>query len=409
MKIGIISREYPPLTHVGGIATFSAAAADMLAKHGHEVHVVCNGSEDRIESARGITVHRVKMQPYHFPTGKLFYPYRAWYRKRLPHYLDALTWARSAGQYLSTKLNPQDFDVWEYPETGGEGAYFPTLTGTRRPRLVCRIHTGWMDAYVENRIERIMLIRLQRKACQRADRLVSPSHFMAGNYVRGTLKIDQSVSVSRNPISLWDQPIAWESKDMRHILYVGRVEFRKGLHVLLQALDELGHEADGVTLRVVGQMYPPTRELDRQCLDNFQAHRAKKVGTDGYILEYPGPCAHGEMPRHYDWAGIQVLPSLMENYPYAALEGLSRGCHLIGSDVGGIPEIIDRAGRGMLFAPENSTLLAEKIRECRRREREISEGMRGIAKDIRSEFDPEACYLRLMETYGADLSQRDQG
>ena len=41
MKIGILSREYPPLTHVGGIATYSAAPAALMAREGHEVHVVC--------------------------------------------------------------------------------------------------------------------------------------------------------------------------------------------------------------------------------------------------------------------------------------------------------------------------------------------------------------------------------
>jgi glycosyltransferase involved in cell wall biosynthesis len=99
----------------------------------------------------------------------------------------------------------------------------------------------------------------------------------------------------------------------------------------------------------------------------------------------------------------------MDNYPYVALEGLSRGCFVIGSEVGGIPEIIDRPERGLLFASENSTQLAEKIRECRRREQEISEGRRKMAEEIRSEFALESCYRRLMEVYGADLSQRTQG
>lgn len=413
MKIGILSREYPPLTHVGGIATYSAAAAALLAAHGHEVHVVCSGVADGIESAGGITVHRLKMREHHFPVGRLFYPYRARYRKYLPHYLEALTWARTAAHYLATRLDPGGFDAWEYPETGGEGAFFPD-SGARGPRLICRIHTGWMDAYAENRWERMLLLRLQRKACLRSDHLVSPSAYMAGSYVRDTLGINRFVTVSKNPIRLWEKPLPKEAKDLSRLLYVGRVEHRKGLQVLLKALDELGEEARGLTLRVVGQMYPPTRELDRSCQAFFAARLAEYgkpegTGSGGYRIEYIGPCDHADMPRHFDWAGIQVLPSLMENYPYAALEGLSRGCFLIGSEVGGIPEIIDRPGRGMLFTLENSTQLAGKIRECRRRDREISGGLRDMAEEIRSEFDPETCYLRLMETYGADLPQRVTG
>ena len=126
MKIGILSREYPPLTHVGGIATYSAAAAELLARSGHEVHVVCNGPEPGIAMQRGVTVHRVAMLNHHFPAGRLVYPYRAWYRKTLPHYLDALTWARTAADYLGRGLDAGGFDAWEFPETSGEGAFFPT-------------------------------------------------------------------------------------------------------------------------------------------------------------------------------------------------------------------------------------------------------------------------------------------
>ncbi|HKP96788.1 MAG TPA: glycosyltransferase family 4 protein [Fibrobacteria bacterium] len=414
MKIGILSREYPPLTHVGGIATYSAAAAELLARGGHEVHVVCNGPEAAVSRQQGVTVHRVPMLNHHFPAGRLFYPYRAWYRRTLPHYLDALTWARTAAGYLRAHLDPGSFDAWEFPETSGEGAFFPASgggTGGGKPRLVCRVHTGWMDAYADNFLERKLLLALQREACLRSDLLVSPSEYMAGGYVRKTLRLGREVKVNRNPLMLWNEAIDWSAKRGTHLLYVGRVEHRKGLQVLLKALDDLGPEARGITLRVVGHMYPPTRELDAKCIDFFESHRTERAGAEarGYDLEYAGPCDHARMYRHYDWAGVLVLPSLMENYPYAALEGLSRGCYLLGSDVGGIPEIIDRPGRGMLFPAENSAILGRKIRECKRRDREIPESMPEVAAGIRAEFAPDVCALRLLETYGPNLAERDRG
>jgi glycogen(starch) synthase len=420
MKIGILSREYPPLTHVGGIATYSAAAAELLAREGHEVHVVCNGPGPEVVASRGVTVHRVAMLNHHFRPGRLFYPYRAWYRRNLPHYLDALTWARTAADYLTRTLDPASFDAWEFPETSGEGAFFPRGKGADRPRLVCRVHTGWMDAYADNLLERRLLLGLQRRACLRSDLIVSPSEYMAGDYVRKTLRLGREVRVNRNPLMLWDAPIEWEAKRPGHLLYVGRVEHRKGLQVLLQALDEMGPDSEGITLRVVGHMYPPTRELDLRCIDFFQSHRDGKSlpGSKGYRLEYAGPCDHSLMHRHYDWAGALVLPSLMENYPYAALEGLSRGCFLLGSDVGGIPEIIDRPTRGLLFPAENSAILGQKIREWMRRNQSVPRdavaqgdqgipmNMKDVAAGIRAEFAPDACAARLLETYGPSLPQR---
>ena len=366
VKIGILSREYPPLTHVGGIATYSAAAAGLLARAGHEVHVVCNGPYAEVTSRMGVTVHRVPMLGHHFPAGKLWYPYRAWYRRALPHYLDALTWARTAARYISESLDASGFDAWEYPETMGEGAHFPRPeTGRKSPRVVCRVHSSWLDGYADNYLERRKIMALQRSACRRADLVVSPSAYMAGGYVRDTLGLGREAVVNRNPLSLWDDPVDWDSKAPGNLLFVGRVEHRKGLQVLLQALDSLGAEAEGLTLRVVGHMYPPTRETDAECIRSLQAHRDQPMGPGGrhYALEYAGPCDHSRILAHYDWAGALVIPSLMENYPYVALEGLSRGCFLLGSDVGGIPEIIDRPERGSLFPSENSAILAVKIRD----------------------------------------------
>lgn len=424
MKLGIVSREYPPLTHVGGIATYSAAAARLLAERGHEVHVICNGPETAVAVEDGVTVHRVRMLAHHFRPGRLGYPWRAAYRRCLPQYLDALTWARTAAAHLDG-LPWRSFDAWEWPETMGEGALLPPMTGSSGPRGICRIHTGWMEEYAGNALERRLLLAFQRRACLNAARVVSPTRYMADAYARGVLGYPDEVSVNRNPIRLWPEPVDWSAKSMDHILYVGRVEWRKGLQVLLAALDAMGSAADGLKVRVVGHMHPPSRTRDRECQELFRARLAERSpssgggpasGGAGYSLEYAGACAHDGMRKHYDWAGILVLPSLMENYPYAALEGLSRGCLLVGSRVGGIPEIIDRPGRGQLFPAGDSAILARIMGECRQRgflpgaERpgsggSLPEALAENAEAMRAEFGPEACYRRLLEGYGFETGK----
>lgn len=408
MKIGILSREYPPLTHVGGIATYSATAARLLSGRGHEVHVVCNGPETRIEKSEGVTVHRVAMCNHHFPPGRWWYPWRAAYRRHLPHYLDALTWARTAAAYLERGLDFASFDAWEWPETMGEGALTPVAGKGAGPVRVCRVHTGWMDEYADNPLERHLLLRLQRKACERADRVVSPTRHMAERYAGPVLGYRGKVEVNRNPLILWEEPVDWSAKSMRHVLYAGRVEWRKGLQVLLRALDALGSAAEGLEVRVVGHRHPPTRERDRECLELFEDHlarHARGAGGPGYTLEYAGPSDHDGMRKHYDWAGILVLPSLMENYPYAALEGLSRGCLLLGSEVGGLPEIIDRPGRGSLFPAGDHASLARKMGQlCQRAS--LPDDLKRNAEDLRTEFGPDACYGRLLRTYAPEPGER---
>lgn len=422
MKFGFVSREYPPLTHIGGIATYSAAAARLLAEHGHEVHVVCNGPKTEVlppehRGAGAITVHRVGMLTHHFPEGRLFYPWRAAYRRHLPHYLDALTWARTAARYVEAALDFRSFDAWEWPETMGEGALLPEA-GPDGPATVCRIHTGWLDEYADNAAERRLLLSLQRRACRKAARVVSPSAHMAGGYARNILRAGKPVAVNRNPIRLWEEPVDWSVKRMDHVLYVGRVEWRKGLQVLLQALEGMGSAADGLRVRVVGARHPPDRESDRDCQAVFDAclaarGPAPKAGVTGWTLEYAGPVPHDGMRKHYDWAGMLVIPSLMENHPYSALEGLSRGCYLLGSRVGGLPEIIDRPSRGRLFPAGDSAFLGRIMGECRQREflgrgdGSYPKVLEGNVEEMRAELGPEACYRRLLEAYGPDFGERD--
>ncbi len=413
MKIGILSREYPPLTHIGGLGTFSATAAGLLAGHGHEIHVICNGPEFIIEKSTNLNIHRIPMLPHHFPKGKWLYLFRKLYRKYLPHYLDAITWARTAAKYIDNLNTQEEFEIWEMPETAGEGALLNShkivLTAPRKGfRIICRIHSSWMNNYTENFFEKFLMLRLQKKSCLLADRLISPTFFMGKNYVPNILKVSKSVQVSRNPIQHWPSPIDWAEKKMTHILFVGRIEHRKGLQTLLKALDEITSNGNFLTLRIVGSLHRTPNQLDSDCQKMFYTYFDRTHKGSHHSLEYAGPCSHSEMAQHYDWAGILVIPSLMENYPYVALEGLSRGCFLIGSNIGGIPEIIDSPERGMLFDVENSTHLAEKIRECMQNAEQISAKMPRVAKEIESEFDLETCYLRLINDYSESSIQRQK-
>jgi len=60
-------------------------------------------------------------------------------------------------------------------------------------------------------------------------------------------------------------------------------------------------------------------------------------------------------------AGIYVQSSLNEGLGLALQEALSLGCPAIGSNVGGIPELIDHEINGLLVPPGNEKALAEAL------------------------------------------------
>ncbi len=395
MKIAFISREYPPETHVGGIATYTEIAAQLLSRMGHEVHVLCNGKDFSRKSQQGVEVHRIPMGAHPLPRGAFMFRYRAWYRKFLPVYLETRTWAVTVNDYVSSRFDLASFDAIEYPETNAEGL----LVAQRYPRVrkICRIHSSWLDEYASNPLEARLLLRWQKRGCAAADCVVSPSRYMINHYAATRLGFSGPVLHSPNPQRFWQEPIDWNSKSVRHLLFVGRVEHRKGFHVLLKALESVPADA-GLTLRIAGAPASGDNEPDRLCLELFR--KAMADGIAGVRLEYLGAVDHDELRAHYDWAGIVVMPTLMDNYPYVALEALSRGCYLLGSHVGGLPEIISEPEAGSLFEPENSAQLAQKIGECQEREEPILSGAKAHAERFQARYSEKAAYDRLLSLLG---------
>ena len=51
-----------------------------------------------------------------------------------------------------------------------------------------------------------------------------------------------------------------------------------------------------------------------------------------------------EISKLYDLAGVYIQPSFYENAPLCVLEALASGKAIIGTNVGGIPEILGKAG-----------------------------------------------------------------
>lgn len=68
-----------------------------------------------------------------------------------------------------------------------------------------------------------------------------------------------------------------------------------------------------------------------------------------------------EMPSVYRGSDIFVLPSENETFGQVFIEAMSCGLPVIGTKVGGIPEIISDAYNGFLVVPDDSSVLAQKI------------------------------------------------
>lgn len=138
----------------------------------------------------------------------------------------------------------------------------------------------------------------------------------------------------------------------RQILYAGRIEHIKGIHVLIDALRRLNAGGkDPVKLKIAGSGDPVyTQGLRDYCT------------THDLAVEFMGDLPRELLMNQYRESMISVIPSLCyDNLPNSALESLAVGTPVIAPAHGSFPEFIKDGENGFLFAPANALDLFGKL------------------------------------------------
>lgn len=170
------------------------------------------------------------------------------------------------------------------------------------------------------------------------DVIICPSYFMKQ-------KLDTDPLLAGKTIVLpnFVRPISGEGKTGgKYVLYFGRFSEEKGIRTLLQACRELPH------IPFVFAGGGPLEHLLEET-DN--------VTNLGFLKD-------GELDRVIQGARFSVCPSVCnENCPFSVIESLMHGTPVLGSDRGGIPELIQDGKTGWIFKAGDSVMLRKKIRE----------------------------------------------
>jgi len=183
-----------------------------------------------------------------------------------------------------------------------------------------------------------------------------------------------------------------ETKDIRvksapgsGVLAAGRLSPEKGIDVAIRAVGEI----DGAVLDIAGT--GPDEASLRRLADSAAPGRVR----------FHGLVAKAEVERLMLAASVVVVPSRWyENQPMVVLEALARGVPVVGSALGGMPELIDPGVTGDLVPANNPAALAAALRPyVASPERAFA--MRDAARaSIVAEFAPERHLERIAALYG---------
>ncbi len=143
--------------------------------------------------------------------------------------------------------------------------------------------------------------------------------------------------------------------EKKTILFVGRLITWKGVHILIEATNILKEKKCNIQVMIVGD--GPNRDE----LINF----SKRMMVDS-IVHFLGKISRHELLSYYKMADVFVLPSILhknqtEGLGVVLLEAMASGIPVIGSNIGGIPDIIENKVNGLLVPPGDPVALANSI------------------------------------------------
>lgn len=213
------------------------------------------------------------------------------------------------------------------------------------------------------------------------DRFITVSDFQRRKLVELGIPA-QKMTVVHNFINT--SGIEPNTKPGEYFLYFGRLERIKGVFTLVEAASSLQE----TPLLIVG-----TGEADRELATIIETRGLEHIRLLGFKQ---GEELH-QLIRH---SICCILPSQWyENCPLSVLESHAFGKPVIGSNIGGIPELISDRVDGFLVPPGDADALRQQMLwMATQRSQAVEMGLAGRRK-VEEQFNPEIHYEKIMSVY----------
>ncbi|HEY6867168.1 MAG TPA: glycosyltransferase family 4 protein [Candidatus Eisenbacteria bacterium] len=333
MHIGIVTQAYYPV--LGGVTEHVWNVARELERRGERVTVVTGRSDTPAVDDRGLRVVR--------------------HGRQLPIVSNGasvrLTWAWGLGDWLRELERAERFDVVHVHSPLDPVLPLVASRGMRTPKV--GTHHSARDT--RSPVDAIPVIfrpyfaesaaRIQRHVA------VSPG---AEDWVRRYLPqvectiVPNGVDVER--FSPRVPPIPEYRDGVFTILYVGRMDPRKGAKYLFLALPHLEERLRDYRLVVVGSGW-----LRRWYDTHIPPALRRRV-------VFAGRASFEDMPRYFRSADVFCSPAVgNESFGIVLLEAMASGTPVVASDIAGYRDVVERGTSGLLVPPRDPRALAEAI------------------------------------------------
>ncbi|WP_282189010.1 glycosyltransferase [Azospirillum sp. SYSU D00513] len=375
MRISLLTPEYPPGERLGGIATHTHTMARALTRAGHEVQVVTPGVPGT-HREEGVTVVRVGI-------GMRLHPI-------LDRFRINRSIARAALRWRPDVVHAAEFDANAWWLT--RFSKIPVVTRLATPSGMVKSINGkrWVP-------HTFLLDFLERDQTRRSAAVYAPTRAISVRVGDGWGIAPEGIQVIPNSLNLSavreaGARLPAQPLPERFIVFFGRLEARKGIVPLGQALPAVLTAHPDVNAVIVGGEDPESAaEIAR-----FKSDVARVADRVHLVGELPREEALAIVAR----AEISVVPSLWENFGFVVVEALALGVPVVASACGGNPEIIEPGRSGWLVQPGDGDALRDELL-ARLGDRKVLAAARETARERSDEFDSDRVARRV-----SDLLQR---
>lgn len=206
------------------------------------------------------------------------------------------------------------------------------------PVVVTCHHTYWQQVrHIRSQLWKRIFLPFERRTYRLADRIVCVSRATKDALVEQYGVPAEKITLIYNAVDTESfRPLGIPKKE-RSILYVGRIDKRKGIEFLIRSMPLVCREIPDAVLQVggkgahLGRMKELVRRLKLE----------RNVSFLGFVPE-------GELNRFYNEAQCVVVPSIFEGFGITVIEALAAGTRVVGTDADGIREILQGGEYGRL-------------------------------------------------------------
>jgi glycosyltransferase involved in cell wall biosynthesis len=359
LRICLMSMAYPPHQYEG-VGRLTNLMARGLFELGHTVHVITRSSQGSAEAVSfydGAYVHQIPGQRNRYAA---YRPY--------PRLFNLLNYSHAVNDQVRRLMLNDGVQVADTPLWQMDGLV--TAVSNTIPTLVRLVTAAKQisDLQQEQNTDARLLGEMERTLIQRAHH-VAPNTQATLNNVRKVYNVDLPDGrftllpygiVPAPEEAVQPFPLPAPPPTLR-ILYVGRLEKRKGILDLFAAIPRILQKVPYARFTIVGG--------DNSEQDGFQ--RRKGLTYPQYFqqqhpqlapyVQFTGAVSDEDLQKHYHSCDLFVAPSLYESFGLIYLEAMNYAKPVIGCRAGGIPEVIDEGVTGLLAEPGDPDSLTEAI------------------------------------------------